>query len=132
VSNSQTSLTFRFEERLLLLRETLLGAHSVLIYSETCLFQERISATLTAAAANRCEIDRKISKSTTVMILLLFCATQAPRSLLLLLFVTFVCVITQSKVTAKATVIIIFVLSLGVETRLPGVKDFVRRRRWRF
>jgi hypothetical protein len=39
-------ITFRFEERLLLLRETLLGAHSVLIYFETCSFPERISATL--------------------------------------------------------------------------------------
>jgi hypothetical protein len=93
---------------------------------------ENLSNTAAAAAANRCEIDRKISKSTTVMILLLLCATQAPLSLLLLLFVTFVCVITQSKVIATATVIIIFVLSLGVETRLPGVTDFVRRRRWRF
>lgn len=59
-----------------------------------------------AAAANRCEIDRRISKSTTVMILLLLCATRAPLSVLLLLFVTCVCVITQSKATSTATVII--------------------------
>jgi hypothetical protein len=85
-----------------------------------------------AAAANRWEIDRKISKSTTVMMLLLLCATRAPLSVLLLFFATCVCVITQSKVTSTATVIIIFVLSLGVATRLPGVTDFVRRRRWRF